>query len=76
MPVPGSGKQEIWPDTVWGFMASLTSMQVAYAPETAALLETLLFCECKKDKRLSHPRASPDRHLQECLLFDAILWDG
>ena len=59
-----------------GFMASLTSMQVAYAPETAALLETLLFCECKKDKRLSHPRASPDRHLQECLLFDAILWDG
>ena len=53
-----------------GFMASLTSIQVACAPELAALLETIpFFCECKKDKRLSLTRASPDRHLQERLLF-------
>ena len=52
-----------------GIMASLTSIQVACAPEIAALLETIPFCECKKDKRLSLTSASPDRHLQECLLF-------
>ena len=51
-----------------GFMAS--SIQVACAPELAALLETIPFSgECKKDKRLSLTRASPDRHLQERLLF-------
>ena len=52
-----------------GFMASLTSIQVACAPEITALLETIPFCECKKDNRLSLTRAFPDRHLQERLLF-------
>ena len=72
-----------------GFMASLTSIQVDYAPETAALLETIPFCECKKDKRLSCfskpslTTVSPfwgaiprPNSLQQLLFEDAILWDG
>ena len=71
MPVPGSGNTETRPDAVWCFMVSwLRQCRVACAPETAALLETIPFCARKKDKRLSLTRASPDRHLQECLLLE------
>ena len=53
-----------------GFMASSTSIQVACAPETAALLVPTPFCACKKDNRLPLTRASPDLHFQECLPFE------
>ena len=44
-------------------------------------METIPFCECKKGERPSLTRASPDSHLQECLLFgtqsqDPIAFNG
>ena len=53
-----------------GFMASLTSIQVACAPELAALLETIPFSANARRTKDCHLHAPlQNRHLQERLLF-------
>eukprot|EP00439_Symbiodinium_sp_Y106_P034761 s6081_g4.t1 len=68
MPVPGSGKQQIWPDVVWCFTVSWLRQRRYKSPVHLKLLRYW--------RPYLSAHARKDSHLHELLQTDAILWDG